>query len=268
MTCPPTQTACGSTCGRASHSVFSQGQLADLGGGPNGGMARGNIFNALMHDDDPRSLIEIAIGGAGRDALYRQRRGQHAGRRRRSRPPLRPRAHATSWTAAREPTPSSFTSTSHSHPGAWDRSCPAAERRPSSFQATRAATGSTCGGSTQTPRGRATRPSFRQRQDAGSPLARRGRRRHVRLRQHRPRRPVRVPRGDPRRGGQALVLQRRRLPALNGPCCTACRASRARPRMRHVHPIASSNDRALVSAVRRLRARGAFAVRPDHVPAE
>lgn len=51
------------------HSVFSKGQLADLGGGPNGGHARGNIFNALLHDDDPRSLIETAIGGSGGDRL-------------------------------------------------------------------------------------------------------------------------------------------------------------------------------------------------------
>ena len=51
------------------HSVFSKGQLADLGGGPNGGHARGNVFNALLHHDDPRSLIEGAIGGSGNDRL-------------------------------------------------------------------------------------------------------------------------------------------------------------------------------------------------------
>lgn len=50
-------------------SVFSDAQLADLGGGPNGGHARGNIFNALLHDGDGRSLIENAIGGAGADVL-------------------------------------------------------------------------------------------------------------------------------------------------------------------------------------------------------
>lgn len=51
------------------HSVFSAGQLADLGGGPNGGHARGNIFNALLFDGDARALIENAIGGAGHDRL-------------------------------------------------------------------------------------------------------------------------------------------------------------------------------------------------------
>ncbi len=51
------------------HSVFSKGQLADLGGGPNGGHARGNIFNALLHDGDARSLIENAFGGSGNDYL-------------------------------------------------------------------------------------------------------------------------------------------------------------------------------------------------------
>jgi len=51
------------------HSVFAKGQLADLGGGPNGGHARGNVFNALLHHDDPRSLIEGAIGGSGNDRL-------------------------------------------------------------------------------------------------------------------------------------------------------------------------------------------------------
>jgi serralysin len=51
------------------HSVFSGGQLADLGGGPNGGHARGNIFNALLFDGNARSLIENATGGAGHDRL-------------------------------------------------------------------------------------------------------------------------------------------------------------------------------------------------------
>jgi serralysin len=52
------------------YSVFSRGQLADLGGGPNGGDARGNIFNALLHDGNARSLIENAVGGAGNDVLW------------------------------------------------------------------------------------------------------------------------------------------------------------------------------------------------------
>lgn len=50
-------------------SVFSKKQLADLGGGPNDGHARGNIFNALLHDGDRRSLIENAKGGAGNDTI-------------------------------------------------------------------------------------------------------------------------------------------------------------------------------------------------------
>ena len=53
-----------------SSSTFSRAQLADLGGGPNGGDARGNIFNALQHKHDARSLIENAIGGSGNDVLY------------------------------------------------------------------------------------------------------------------------------------------------------------------------------------------------------
>jgi serralysin len=52
-------------------SVFARDQLADLGGGPNGGAARGNLYNALSYQDDRRSLIEDAEGGAGHDdALY------------------------------------------------------------------------------------------------------------------------------------------------------------------------------------------------------
>lgn len=48
------------------HSVFSSGQLANLG---QGNTARGNIFNALQYEDDPRSLIENAIGGSGNDTI-------------------------------------------------------------------------------------------------------------------------------------------------------------------------------------------------------
>ncbi|MCB9993532.1 MAG: M10 family metallopeptidase C-terminal domain-containing protein [Hyphomicrobiaceae bacterium] len=47
-------------------SVFSQGQLADLGEGFH---SRGNIFNALQYEGDPRSLIENAIGGSGNDRI-------------------------------------------------------------------------------------------------------------------------------------------------------------------------------------------------------
>ncbi|WP_349434112.1 M10 family metallopeptidase [Pararhizobium sp. A13] len=50
-------------------SLFSEDQLAYLGGGPNDGYARGNIFNALLHDGDIRSLIENAKGGSGGDQI-------------------------------------------------------------------------------------------------------------------------------------------------------------------------------------------------------
>ena len=51
------------------HSVLDRDQLADLGGGPNGGHARGSVFNALQYRGDRRSLIEVATGGAGDDRL-------------------------------------------------------------------------------------------------------------------------------------------------------------------------------------------------------
>ena len=54
------------------HSVFSAAQLANLGGGPNIGFARGNVFNALQHQGDPRSLIENAFGGFGQRRFHRQ----------------------------------------------------------------------------------------------------------------------------------------------------------------------------------------------------
>lgn len=50
-------------------SVFDRAQLADLGGGPNGGHARGNIFNALLHDGNTASLIENVNAGSGNDRL-------------------------------------------------------------------------------------------------------------------------------------------------------------------------------------------------------
>jgi len=51
------------------YSVFSQGQLADLGGGPNNGYARGNIFNALLYHDNVASLIENVQAGSGDDTI-------------------------------------------------------------------------------------------------------------------------------------------------------------------------------------------------------
>ncbi|MGG7576387.1 M10 family metallopeptidase C-terminal domain-containing protein [Rhizobium sp. Nf11,1] len=51
------------------YSVFSQDQLADLGGGPNNGYARGNIFNALLYQDNVASLIENVKAGSGNDTV-------------------------------------------------------------------------------------------------------------------------------------------------------------------------------------------------------
>jgi serralysin len=51
------------------HSTFSDAQRAFLGGGPNGGFARGNVFNALQYQGDARSLIENAVGGWGNDTI-------------------------------------------------------------------------------------------------------------------------------------------------------------------------------------------------------
>lgn len=52
------------------HSTFSAAQLAELGGGPNGGFARGNVFNAQLFGGDTRSLIENAAGGSGGDVVH------------------------------------------------------------------------------------------------------------------------------------------------------------------------------------------------------
>lgn len=49
-------------------SVFDPAQLAILDT-RNGISARGNVFNALMSNNDPRSLIENVIGGSGNDTL-------------------------------------------------------------------------------------------------------------------------------------------------------------------------------------------------------
>jgi serralysin len=47
-------------------SRFGGAQLASLG---HGYKASGSIYNAMLYDDDERSLIEGAIGGSGNDAL-------------------------------------------------------------------------------------------------------------------------------------------------------------------------------------------------------
>jgi serralysin len=52
-----------------AYSMFSKTQLGYLGGGPNDGYARGNIFNALLFNGDLRSLIENAKGGSGNDTI-------------------------------------------------------------------------------------------------------------------------------------------------------------------------------------------------------
>ncbi len=52
-------------------SVLSAAQLANLGADASGvHYARGNLFNALPYNGDPRSLIENAIGGSGNDVLH------------------------------------------------------------------------------------------------------------------------------------------------------------------------------------------------------
>ncbi|ANK84405.1 M10 family metallopeptidase [Rhizobium sp. N731] len=51
------------------YSVFSQGQLSYLGGGPNNGYARGNIFNALLYEGNTASLIENVKAGSGNDSI-------------------------------------------------------------------------------------------------------------------------------------------------------------------------------------------------------
>jgi serralysin len=49
-------------------STFSQGQLAVVDTAT-GQRATGNVFNALLFEDDPRSLIENATGGSGNDTI-------------------------------------------------------------------------------------------------------------------------------------------------------------------------------------------------------
>jgi serralysin len=51
------------------YSKFSDAQRAYLGGGPNGGYARGNVFNALLYNGDTRSLIENVWAGSGDDNI-------------------------------------------------------------------------------------------------------------------------------------------------------------------------------------------------------
>lgn len=54
-----------------SWSTFSYDQLADLNSGSNDDqyLAQGNVANALLYEDDVRSLIENALGGSGNDRM-------------------------------------------------------------------------------------------------------------------------------------------------------------------------------------------------------
>ncbi|MET4186668.1 Ca2+-binding RTX toxin-like protein [Bradyrhizobium sp. JR7.2] len=47
-------------------SLFSSAQLANLG---NGHYASGNVYNAYLYNNDPRSYIDNAIGGSGNDTI-------------------------------------------------------------------------------------------------------------------------------------------------------------------------------------------------------
>ena len=87
-------------------------QLADLGGGPNGGHARGNIFNALLYHDDTALADRERHRRQRRRPDPRQRREQPARRQRRRRRARRPAgadtllggAATTSCAAAPAPT--------------------------------------------------------------------------------------------------------------------------------------------------------------------
>jgi len=48
-------------------TVTAKAQLANLG---DGHQARGNVANALLHDGNPASLIENAVGGSGNDRIF------------------------------------------------------------------------------------------------------------------------------------------------------------------------------------------------------
>jgi len=50
-------------------SITHRGQLANLGTVDDPHLARGSIYNALQYQNDPRSLIENAIGGSGIDRI-------------------------------------------------------------------------------------------------------------------------------------------------------------------------------------------------------
>ena len=56
-------------------SVISDSQLARSSGGK--ATAIGNVFNAYLYNDDPRSLIENAIGGSGNDSITGNQAANH-----------------------------------------------------------------------------------------------------------------------------------------------------------------------------------------------
>jgi Ca2+-binding RTX toxin-like protein len=54
----------------SSPGIDSHFQAAYLGGGPNGGYARGQVFNTFLVGGNTGNLIENAIGGSGDDTLF------------------------------------------------------------------------------------------------------------------------------------------------------------------------------------------------------
>jgi serralysin len=60
--------------GAGGASSFGSAQLASLG---NGHKASGSIYNAMLYDNDERSLIEDAIGGSGSDRITGNQAANH-----------------------------------------------------------------------------------------------------------------------------------------------------------------------------------------------
>ena len=201
---------------RASTRSSPTAQLADLGGGPNGGARpRQHLQRAAVRGRRPLADRERHRRRGQRPPL-RQRRRQPAGGGARQRPAARLGRHATRWSAARGADVFVFAALATRPTAPATGSWPATARRPSRRRAAPAATGSTCAASTPT-HARAGDQAF-----VFGTLARRAAisgcteigGRHLRQRQHRQRRGDRVPGGDPRRRRAGLGLQRARLPPL------------------------------------------------------